>query len=132
MAAALVAMWTGGFMEFTPCFLGFSAWFIAFRLIFGGDQNGGLAEPFERDDEREAVRRDHAHYLAYRFMATILIAAVICAWFNTPNPVTPVVNPVLRALLQHLPYGVLFAGVILYFSLPQTILLWTEPDMEEA
>lgn len=132
VAAALVVMWTGGVMQLTPCFLALSAWFICFRLIFGGDPNGGLTEPSERDDERDTIRRDHAHYLAYRFLSTVLVTALFCAWFSNPNPVTPVVNPVVRSFLLQLPYGVLFAGGILYFSLPQVILLWTEPDMEEA
>ena len=132
MAAALLIMWTGGLMQFTPCFVALSGWFILFRLIFGGAPDGGLAEPFERNDERETVRRDHAHYVAYRFLATILVAALICAWFNTPNPVTPAVNPAIRFFLQHLPYGVLLGGGILYFTLPQAILLWTEADMEEV
>jgi hypothetical protein len=126
VAATLVLAWTGGLMQFTPCFLAFSAWMIVFRLIFGGDPNGGLTEPSERNDEREMVRRDHAHYVAYRFMSSVLVAALFCAWFNGSNPATPAV----RSFLQHLPYGVLFAGIVLYFTLPQAILLWTEPDLE--
>ena len=119
-------------MQFTPCFVALSAWMLVFRLIFGGDPNGGLTEPFEKNDERETIRRDHAHYVAYRFLTTVLVAALFSAWFNNPNPVTPVVSQTVRFFLQHLPYGVLFAGGILYITLPQVILLWTEPDMEGA
>ena len=129
VAGALAAMWTGGLIQFTPCFVALSAWMLVFRLTFGGDPNGGLTEPFEKDDERETIRRDHAHYVAYRFLSTILVAALFCAWFYSPNPATSVVSPGVRFFLQHLPYGALFAGGILYFTLPQTILLWTEPDM---
>lgn len=132
VAGILAAMWTGGFIQFTPCFVALSAWMLVFRLIFGGDPNGGLTEPFEKDDERETIRRDHAHYVAYRFLATVLVAALFCAWFNSPNPLTLAASPAVRFFLQHLPYGVLFAGGILYFTLPQTILLWTEADMENA
>lgn len=132
VAATLVFAWTGGYMQFTPRFLALSAWMIVFRLVFGGDPNGGLTEPSERDDERETVRRDHAHYVAYRFLATVLVTALFCAWFNNPNQVTAVASPGVQFFPHHLPYGVLFTGGILYFTLPQVILLWTEPNMESV
>ena len=55
VAGALAAMWTGGLIQFTPCFVALSAWMLVFRLTFGGDPNGGLTEPFEKDDERETI-----------------------------------------------------------------------------
>jgi hypothetical protein len=37
----------------------------------------------------------------------------------------------LRGCLMQLPSIILWATGILYFTLPQAILLWTEPDMEQ-
>ena len=42
----------------------------------------------------------------------------------------PLAGPVLRAMLMQLPFDLLAATAVLYISLPQAILLWTEPDME--
>jgi hypothetical protein len=35
------------------------------------------------------------------------------------------------AVLDQLIYGLLIASVILFITLPQSILLWTEPDIDE-
>jgi hypothetical protein len=40
-------------------------------------------------------------------------------------------DPALRAFFARLPWGLLIAAMMLYYILPQAILLWTEPDMEE-
>ncbi len=47
------------------------------------------------------------------------------------NPFYPKWAPALRVFIDHLPYGLLFAAGILYYTLPQAILLWTEPNMEQ-
>jgi hypothetical protein len=39
-------------------------------------------------------------------------------------------DPAVRAFVDRLPFGLLIAAGILYYTLPQAILLWTEPDME--
>ena len=83
-----------------------------------------------RGDERETHRRDHAHYLAFYFLGYGLIAALFAAYFRGPNPVTPLLPLAVREVLMQLPYIILVATGILYVTLPQTILLWTEPDME--
>ncbi len=36
----------------------------------------------------------------------------------------------MRAFLIHLPQMLIVATFILYLTLPQAILLWTEPDLE--
>jgi hypothetical protein len=84
-----------------------------------------------RGDERENYRRDHAHYLAYYRLGSGLIAALICSSIVHSNQITAHVPSVLRAYLEHLPTVMLVGTGILYMTLPQAILLWTEPDMEE-
>lgn len=86
----------------------------------------------EPGDEREIYRRDHAHFLAYRSLGYVLVLALFAAYFRGPNPVTPAVAPALRSFLYQLPYGLLMAAGVIYVTLPRAILLWTEPDMEEA
>jgi hypothetical protein len=84
-----------------------------------------------RGDEREMHRRDHAHYVAYYAPTYGLIAALFAGYFRNPNPITPLLPLALRGCLMQLPSILLWATGILYFTLPQAILLWTEPDMEQ-
>ncbi len=84
-----------------------------------------------RGDEREMYRRDHAHYLAYYVVGMSLIGAIFAGSFQGPNPISPVLPLALRAFLVQLPHVLLWATFFLYVTLPQAILLWTEPDMEE-
>ena len=74
-------------------------------------------------DERDRNQRDAVHYVAYtavRWLALALlflygaIGAAHASWF-------PRVGPFLLFLLT-----------LVLWSLPQTVILWTEPDMEEA
>jgi hypothetical protein len=83
-----------------------------------------------RADEREMHRREHAHFRAYRFLGYGLVAALFAGYFRGPNPITPLLPLALRAFLMDLPQMLVVATVILYVTLPQAILLWTEPDME--
>ena len=84
-----------------------------------------------RGDEREMYRRDHAHYLAYYVVGMSLIGAIIAGSFRGPNPIAPLLPLALRAFLVQLPKVLLWATFFLYLTLPQAILLWTEPDMED-
>jgi hypothetical protein len=84
-----------------------------------------------RGDEREIHRREHAYFKAYFVLGNFLVGALFAGYFSGPNPITPLVPLWLRTLLIHLPYMLLGAAFILYVTLPQAILLWTEPDMEE-
>ena len=83
-----------------------------------------------RGDERETNRRDHAHYVAYYSLSYGLIAVVFAAYLRGPNPVTLLLPQAFREFLTQLPYIMLVATGILYITLPQAILLWTEPDLE--
>jgi uncharacterized membrane protein YfcA len=83
-----------------------------------------------RGDEREIHRRDHAHYVAYWSLTYGFLGALFAGYFRGPNPITPLLPLALRGCLMQLPSVILWATGILYVTLPQAILLWTEPDME--
>jgi hypothetical protein len=102
--------------------------FVALWIVFtwlAGDQRA-------RGDEREIYRRDHAHYLAYYFLGCGLFGALFAGSFRGPNPIAPHLPLALHPFLMQLPHVLLWATFFLYITLPQAILLWTEPDMEDA
>ena len=132
---------------------------LACRLFLGGYYRGGLVKPFNnqpprreerapsflavglrlynplpeddrsfRNDERELVQRDHAHYLAYGALAVVICAQWLVAYVRMHNPVR--LNW-LGNQFDQLVYGFMLAAVTLVFTLPQAILLWTEPDMDQ-
>ena len=101
--------------------------FVGLMIIFSwiaGDMRA-------RGDEREIHRRDHAHYLAYHFLGWALFGALFAGNFRGLISIAPLLPLALRALLLQLPYFLLLATFFLYATLPQAVLLWTEPDMEE-
>ena len=104
------------------CAILFIALFIVLTWL-GGDMRA-------RGDEREIYRRDHAHYLAYYFLGYGLIAAFFAGYFRGPNPITPLLPLALQGFFMQLPYIILGGTGILYVTLPQAILLWTEPDID--
>lgn len=83
-----------------------------------------------RGDERETHRREHAYSSAYPVLGYFLIGALFAGYFSGPNPITPLMPLAMRPLLTQLPYMLLGAAGIVYVTLPQAILLWSEPDME--
>lgn len=101
------------------------------RFLGGRSHKGGLVPAFEGGDERQLHRRDHAYYAAYKWWDLTLIPAMLAVGLKN-NPFYPAWHPALRVFIDRLPYGLLFAAGILYYTLPQAILLWTEPDMEEV
>jgi hypothetical protein len=138
----------------------FWAAMLACRLFLGGYYAGGLVKPFSgkapkqtdapppllllklnvyrpvladedpayRNDERDVQQRDHAHYQAYQGVGL----AVMVPWFITS---LRLIKPGLLGWIPMDPdemyYGLLMIVLTLFFTLPQSILLWTEPDMEE-
>ncbi len=104
------------------CAILFIALFIVLTWL-GGDMRS-------RGDEREIYRRDHAHYLAYYFLGYGLVAALFAGYFRGPNPVTPLLPLALQGFLIQLPYIILGGIGILYITLPQALLLWTEADID--
>ncbi|MGD0097556.1 MAG: hypothetical protein ABSB60_13750 [Terracidiphilus sp.] len=129
------------------------------RFFLGGYNFGGLIKPFSgkrqrrseappnpllltlrvyrieptesqyRSDERELAQRDRAHYRAYGALvvATCMLWLVTHFEANIPNMLARIAFPVGTVL-----YGLATATLIASITLPQSILLWTEPDMEEA
>ncbi len=100
---------------------------VALLLFFGsitGDMNA-------RGDEREMRRREHAHFRAYRILG-IFMTGVFISYFSFVghNSITLRMPAALRGSLMRLPFALFIAFVSLYVSLPQAILLWTEPDMD--
>ena len=127
------------------------------RLFLGGYDFGGLIRPFNgkaprrndqpppflllalrvyqppppdasyRSDERELQQRDRAHYTAYQAITVVLMPLWLLSQWSTFTP----------RLLAHIPispslfiYGLVLATIIVALTLPQSILLWSEPDME--
>jgi hypothetical protein len=116
----------------SACGAFFAALFIVFTWVAG--------DPRIRGDEREMHRRDHAHYVAYRILLYGFVAVFSCyfvaipavrylAGFVGPNGSTLFLDVVLSGSLRQ--HFLFMAVAILFPTLPQAILLWTEPDMEE-
>ncbi len=107
-----------------------AALFIVFTWIAG--------DPRIHGDEREMHRRDHAHYVAYRILLYGFLAVFFCYFAAIPivryfqgfNPATVFLSVVVTGSLRQ--HFLLMAVAFLYPTLPQAVLLWTEPDMEEA
>jgi hypothetical protein len=132
---------------------------MANSIFFGGIGFGGLVRPFVnrptlrmpapavrllrwglrpasklnqselRNDEREVHQRDHAHYRAYR----VLIAGISLLWILAigillgPRPYPESFGPIPAHLFL---FGLVMVLLVVSLTLPQAILLWTEPDME--
>ena len=92
---------------------------------------GIVGDMRRRGDERETHRREHAYFRAYFVLGNFLVGALIAGYFRGSNPITPLMPPALREFLVQFPLMLLGAAGILYITLPQAILLWTEPDMDE-
>ncbi len=105
------------------CLVLFMVPLLAFFFITG--------DTLARGDEREMHRRDHAHFMAFRSLGPVITAALLATFYRGPNTITSASGPLLRAILYNLPYALMMAALSLYCTLPQAILLWTEPDMEK-
>lgn len=81
-----------------------------------------------RNDERELRERDHAHYQAYQGLGLALAVLWLPAlWLvSKPQWMTH-----LSLQLDQVVYGLIVVCFLLYVTLPQSIMLWTEPDMEQ-
>ncbi len=137
-----------------PMMLGRQAWplllpqTLVLGGLLGGIQSGGAVKPYHRSmlgrdpdespvqqlgldpatarlsesrrlDERETSERDRAHYLAYRGVHGLMVAAAMfgVALYG--------LNP---AWLLHQALPLLWLFAVIVFSLPQSVILWTEPD----
>jgi hypothetical protein len=79
----------------------------------------------DRNDERELQRRDRVHYQAYQAICVLLAVIWILAMWETHPP-----RFIPARLLPMLLYPVVLPIILLAITLPQAILLWTEPDMD--
>jgi hypothetical protein len=70
-------------------------------------------------DERERTERDLAHYRAYRILVLSLVIACVVYWIslNWSYAWLSTKGPVLTWIL-----------LVYVLSLPQSVLLWTEPE----
>lgn len=132
---------------------------LACRLFLGGYYRGGLVKPFndrvrrERptphpflalglriyqpaqpdddrlllNDERELQQRNLAHYKAYQVIGMALLVPWFIAYLRMLRPQW---WSGMTVSLDQLFYALTLIILLLVFTLPQAILLWTEPDME--
>ncbi|MDR5729862.1 MAG: hypothetical protein RB191_20820 [Terriglobia bacterium] len=100
------------------------------KLLGGRNLEGGLIPPADRGDERDMRRRDHAYFVAYWWWDLALLPAFLSTGLKN-IPISGRWAPALHLLFARLPWGLLIAALLLYYTLPQAILLWTEPDLEE-
>jgi hypothetical protein len=104
-------------------------------LMLGGVRRDGLVKPFQSSpselgffrrrnqglDEREIVERDRIHFLAHNI--TRWLAAVLFFAFTYCVQLCP-------AALAQIGTTFLFVIALSLWSLPQCMILWTEPDLE--
>lgn len=78
----------------------------------------GFLQPL---DERDRAERDHAHYQAYRGLCLVMGLGAVLYWFG--------MNWAPGWLSRNAP--VLLWGLVVFaYSLPQSVILWTEPAAE--
>jgi len=113
----------------------FPGWIIS-ALIFGnfmfwGKRRGGLLKPFAQDpdrpnDERELAARDSAHYRAYKALFFFISLMLILSFQLSLGYLKGISPTELLYFARMSLYG-LFA---IAMTLPQAILLWSEPDID--
>lgn len=153
----IAVLWYSTHLRGLGSYIIFAAIF-ACRYFLGGYSRGGLIKPFQysaprndqmtppllalklhlykpvlqaddrgsRNDEREVHQRDHAHYLAYQAVSVVILIIVLIASLRLSrlNLIPVSIAP------DELYYGLGLIAIVLLVTLPQVILLWTEPDME--
>ena len=88
-------------------------------------------DPELRIDERALRRRDYAHYVSHGFLGGLISVGFILEFLNYSNESGGIdLLPLTSSAVHHIVYCLLQIGYISALTLPQAILLWTEPDME--
>jgi len=156
LAALMVGLFCADHWRTTGYYLVFAT-FLVNRLFLGGYSFGGLIKPFSgkpsqrseqappflllalrvyhpepadseyRSDERELQQRDRAHYQAYQAIAVVLAMLWLLSSWDAFRPQLLAWIPISPSLLI---YGMVLAAIVAAVTLPQAILLWTEPDMD--
>lgn len=135
------------------------ATFLVNRFVLGGYYFGGLVKPFNgrsprrpdftppftflamrmwkpepveseyRNDERELEQRNRAHYASYQvLMIALALGWLISDWVMKGSRLLAWMPVPADVLL----YGFMLSACVVAITLPQSILLWMEPDMEES
>jgi hypothetical protein len=156
LAALVIAVGASARMNEMAAYVIWVAIF-ACRLFLGGYAAGGLVKPFNKksqersesapsllalklrvyqpipgvglencNDERELYQRDRAHFWAYQ----ILGVSILVPWITLSLLARPKLGLLSHAVANQITSGMLLASLALFLTLPQAILLWTEPDME--
>lgn len=129
-AALVVAVWFPVFrLQDAWAFIILVAFGLIAKFLGGRHEQGGIIPPVDCGDERELHRRDHAYFLAHWWWDLTLLPAIFAAGYRFKG-IPATLNPDLRTFLYQLPVALLVASGILYYTLPQAILLWTEPDID--
>ena len=158
LATLFVGMWLVDHWRYTGSYLYWAAMLVCW-LFLGGYYRSGLVRPFNgegprrldttpsllllklrmypaitrdydggyQNDERELHQRDRAHYQAYQAITVVVLIASFVAYASTTGHSLLRAIPITPAQMF---YGTMLLTVMLIFTLPQCILLWTEPDME--
>jgi hypothetical protein len=157
LAALMTAFWLLDRWRASGVYMIFATILIN-RLFFGGYNYGGLIKPFNsraprtridpppflvlglrlyrpepeerdyRNDERELAQRDRAHYRSYQAISIVLVVV----WFICSLRLTmPRLTSFLPFSADALLYGLTLAATVTALTLPQAILLCTEPDMPD-
>ncbi len=156
LAVLMAALWSVDRWHTSGVYMIFAT-ILVNRLFLGGYNFGGLIKPFNgkapqrsdtppflllalrvyrpepeeseyRNDERELHQRDRAHYQAYQALTIALTVLWLLADWKMKAPRLLAWVPVSADVLL---YGVVLMAIVAAVTLPQAILLWTEPDMEE-
>ena len=153
-AALMAACWFLDHWHMSGMYFLYNIALLASWFILGGYYPGGLLRPFDGhvrrrkgaspspelklnggpaasavreslNDERELRERDRAHYEAFQWFAIALLFLCLLA-----NPRLVGWLHLTADRILDLLHGGLLVALMLGLSLPQAILLWTEPDME--
>lgn len=85
-----------------------------------------------RSDERSLRSRDYAHFIAFRSLGNVLGLAFIIDFLIASVLHESAAEIGLSPAFAHrIIFGILQVCSVMSMTLPQCILLWTEPDIEE-
>ena len=157
LAMLMAALWSVDRWHTSGVYMIFATIFVN-RLFLGGYNFGGLIKPFNgkaprrssyaetpflmlalrvyqpapeeneyRNDEREVHLRNRAHYQAYKVLTIALTVLWLVADWKMK---VPRLLAWMHVSTDGLLYGLVLMAIVAALTLPQAILLWTEPDME--
>ena len=123
LAAVIIGWWANPRILGIVALLALLLSFLAMTAVAGSGAEEG--------DERQVHRRDHVFFIAHHYLGWMLMLVVIITSIRG-SMASALVGPVFGAVLEQVAGVVLFTYLALYGTLPQAILLWTEPDLEEV